>query len=241
VTRVLVQSEYLKRIVIERQGFSEDKISLIRLGVEMNLFVPDVERTEWGNILYVGRIVPRKGLDSLIEAVARLRPRFPDVYLTVVGDGPNREEYESLARKRLSRGFEFMGAQPQDVVKRCLEKAYVFSMPSITMPSGEAETLGLVYVEAQAMKVPVVAFQSGGIPEVVLNGKTGLLAHEGDIDGLAKSLSTLLDDVKLQQQMVNAGREHVEKHFNLVIQNEKLENLYDEIVDGWHVGLEDAK
>src|SRR5690606_10935797 len=107
---------------------------------------------------------------------------------------------------------------------------YVFCMPSVTVPSGEVETLGVVFLEAMAMQIPPVSFRSGGIPEVVLHGETGFLAEERDIEALAHYLTVLLQQPELRNRMGEAGRRRVEQEFNLETQNAKLEALYDEVV-----------
>jgi glycosyltransferase involved in cell wall biosynthesis len=183
-------------------------------------------------VLYVGRIIERKGLHLLIEALRTVRERLRDVRLTVIGDGPKRAEYEALAMRDLGRDFEFLGSQPQAVVREYMQRASLLCMPSITMPSGEAESLGLVFLEAQAMSLPVVAFRSGGVPEVVVHGETGLLAEEGDTEDRSRDLLALLENAELRDRMGRAGRRHVESAFDLKSQNAKLEAVYEEVLAG---------
>jgi len=230
VTRVIVPSEFLKNRVMEH-GFSEEKISVIFHGVDLSQFKPLAEPPNFGNILFVGRLIPRKGLDYLIAAIALAREEFPNTTLTVIGDGPNREEYEQSAREILKDGYEFLGFQPHQVVSELMAKAYLFSLPSITMPSGESETFGLVFIEAQAMGVPVVSFSSGGIPEVVIDGKTGFLCEEGQVDDLAEKIKVLLRNPDLRNEMGQAGYRWVKDTFDLKAQTEKLEQFYDEILN----------
>lgn len=228
--RAVVPSKWLRGLVVSRQGFSEDRVTIIRHGVDLEFFRPEAGTTEWGQILYVGRLVERKGLPFLIEALHLLQKEQPGIRLTVIGDGPMRARYEQLARDRLGDRVNFLGAQPQPDVRSHLQRAYLFCMPSITVSSGEAEALGVVFLEAMAMKVPPVSYRSGGIPEVVLHGRTGFLAEEGDIGGLAHHLSVLLQNRGLRDEMGEAGRKWVEREFDLREQNAKLEALYDEVI-----------
>ncbi|BFH78685.1 hypothetical protein TthTF24_14020 [Thermus thermophilus] len=105
-------------------------------------------------------------------------------------------------------------------------------MPSITMPDGEAEAFGMVYLEAQACGVPVVAFASGGVPEVVLNGETGFLSPERDVASLRESIRSLLRSEELRHRLAKAAMRHAQEHFALSKLNEKLEDLYDGMLEG---------
>lgn len=234
VSRVIVQSDFLHRIVVERHGFAPAKVVFIRHSIDVQRFNPNPQMTVSGKILYVGRLVERKGLPFLLQALARLRNRFPELQLTVIGDGPMRQPYEALGRDLLGQRVTFLGAQPNEVVQRHLAEACIFCMPSITMPSGEAESLGVVFLEAMAMQVPPVSFHSGGIPEVIIHGQTGFLARERDVEELAHYIEMLLANPDLRHRLGVQGRQWVEKEFNLEKQNAKLESLYDEVVDEYH-------
>ena len=227
-TRVIVPSIYLKRKVME-QGFPSEKISLIYHGVDLSECLPSSEPPDSDSILFVGRLIRRKGLPFLIDAIHQIREQFPNACLTVIGDGPERSNYESLAAKSLGNNVKFLGSQPHHVVREHMARAYVFSMPSITEPSGEVETFGLVFAEAQAFGVPVVSFNSGASAEVITHEKTGFLAEEKNTQELAHYLRMLFENPNLRNRMGLAAREKVEEQFDLKVQNRKLENLYDEV------------
>lgn len=230
VTKVVVPSEYLKECLVERHGFPVNKIHIIHHGVDLKQFSTAGKPPEWGHILYVGRLVPRKGLQYLIDALQIVKNRFRDVKLTIIGDGPLREDYESQARQKLGSGFAFLGGQSHETVRDYMERAYLFSMPSITMASGETETFGLVFAEAHALGVPVVSFNSGAISEVVSHGETGLLAEEGNVDMLSNHILKLLEDPDQRHRMGKLARERVERLFDLEKQNAVLESFYDDIL-----------
>ncbi len=230
VSRVITQSDFLSQIVTARHGVPAEKVVCIRYGIDLSRFRPALQCSEWGHILYVGRLIERKGLPFLIEALARLRGRFPDLRLTVIGDGPMRADYEAQAHHLLGDRVTFLGAQSSAVVHSYLERAYAFCMPSITMPTGEAESLGVVFLESMAMQVPPVSFRSGGIPEVIVHGQTGFLAEERNVAELSYYLGLLLDQRNLRNSLGEQGRRWVEQEFDLVKQNQKLEDLYDEII-----------
>ena len=118
--------------------------------------------------------------------------------------------------------------QPPDLVLTWMNKAKVFSVPSITAKSGDSEGFGMVFAEAQAMGLPVASFASGGIPEAVADGETGLLTHERDSEGLAACILRLLEDQELWQRLSQNGQERVRTIFNLHAQTRVLESLYQE-------------
>ncbi|HET7505344.1 MAG TPA: glycosyltransferase, partial [Kofleriaceae bacterium] len=101
---------------------------------------------------------------------------------------------------------------------------------SITAASGDAEGFGIVFAEAQAMGVPVVSFASGGIPEAVAHGETGLLSPEKDWRGLARDIAQLLGDDAMSRRMSEAARRRVVERFNLRTQTRKLEAIYRELL-----------
>lgn len=221
-------SRFVKRMAVARQGIPERKIVVIPHGIDLEQFRPASD-PEYGRILFVGRLVELKGLHYLIDAVSRIRESFPHVQLVVVGDGPDRAFYQNLAEQKLGGACTFVGAQPHLRVREEMQKAYVFSMPSISMANGEAESFGMVFLEAQACGVPVTAFAVGGIPEVVAHGETGFLAREGDVETLAGYLKTFLENPDLRNTMGRAGRVWVETRFDRRRQNEELENLYRQV------------
>jgi glycosyltransferase involved in cell wall biosynthesis len=153
----------------------------------------------------------------------------PEVELVVVGDGPLRPEWEFLAKSSL-RQFRFLGFQPQHVIKKWMNLATVFCVPSAKASSGATEGLGLVFLEAQSMGLPVVSFASGGIPEAVAHGKTGLLAAEGDFETLGKNILLLLENESLWKQMSELGEKRVQDLFDLEMQTAKLEGLYKSVL-----------
>lgn len=111
-----------------------------------------------------------------------------------------------------------------------MARAKVFCAPSVVAASGDAEGFGIVFIEAQAMGLPVVSTRSGGIPEAVEDGQTGLLVTQNDPDGLAQAILRLLQDGELWQRFSTAGRRRVIRQFNLAQQTRRLEDLFSEVV-----------
>ena len=175
-------------------------------------------------IVFVGRLVEKKGCSYLIEALAKIGA--PKVHLEVIGDGPLRPCLEELAA-RLGVRARFLGAQPASVVLDRMAKARVFCGPSVRAENGDSEGFGMVFAEAQALGTPVVSTMHTAIPEVVLHGKTGLLAPERDADTLSQHLQTLLENDALWSAFHHRGVEHVRRSFDLTKQTIRLQQLYD--------------
>lgn len=213
-----------------RHGFPADRTVVHYIGVDVERFAPVPGVARAPVVLFVGRLVDKKGCSFLIRAMAEVQRTMPDVELVVIGDGPLRASLEAEARAALRR-HRFLGAQPSAVVRDWLSRARVFSVPSITADSGDAEGFGIVFAEAQAMKVPVASFASGGIPEAVAHGETGLLSPEKDWRGLAGNLAALLGDDALWRRMSEAARRRVVEHFDLRTQTRRLEQIYRGLVE----------
>lgn len=231
-TAFIVPSRFLQKLAIQ-QGFPEKKLHLIRHGIDLSIYDPSKSTPEYGHILFVGRLINLKGLDYLIRALAPLIKTFPQIKLTVVGDGPARADWESLARKMLGDKAKFLGARSPAEIKRLLQRAYIFSMPSYTADSGQTETFGMVYIEAQAMGVPVVAFRTGGVPEVVDHERSGFLAEEKNYLKLSKYITILLSNSVLHSKMRIYAREYVEKNYKISNSVAQLENVYTKILNEW--------
>lgn len=217
-------SRFIQKLLIA-QDFPEEKVKLHYIGVDTQYFSPQPLSTASNVVLFVGRLVEKKGCQYLIDAVSRIQNHFPDLQLIVIGDGPLRSSLEKNAIKQV-RNSLFLGWQPHDVVKAWMQKARVFCVPSHTAHSGDSEGFGIVFAEAQAVGLPVVSFASGGVPEAVAHAETGLLATEGNLDELAGHLFRLLSDQELWQSFSHRGRDRVCRLFNLQRQSSRLEGIY---------------
>jgi colanic acid/amylovoran biosynthesis glycosyltransferase len=222
-------SDYVRARGLE-MGYPAERTIVHSIGVDVERFKPpSILRPREKSVLFVGRLVEKKGCGSLIEAMAGVQRHSPAAELVVVGDGPLRADYEARA-VALGVRCRFLGVQPAAVVRDRMSRASVFCVPSVVAATGDAEGFGMVFIEAQAMGLPVVSTLSGGIPEAVKNGETGLLVAERDSPALAEAILRLMQDEELWQQYSLAGRGNVVNHFNLAQQTGRLENLFDQLL-----------
>jgi len=222
----------VSRFVAERllaQGFPREKVQVHYIGVDTEQFKSSHQTRREKMVLFVGRLVEKKGCEYLIRAMEPIQREMPDAELVIVGDGPLRVPLENLA-KSLLRRFRFTGSQDSASVRDWMSRASVLCTPSIIAASGDAEGFGMVFIEAQSSGLPVVSFSSGGIPEAVRHGQSGYLAPEKDWMALSNYPAKLLVDQELWANFSQAGRSLVETTFNLKVQTEKLERIYEEAI-----------
>ncbi|MEL7505500.1 MAG: glycosyltransferase [Cyanobacteria bacterium J06554_6] len=225
---IIAVSEHIKRSLIAK-GCPPEKIQVHYIGIDVKTFQFSPGEARQPCVLFVGRLVEKKGCEGLIRAMAKLQSTRPDVKLIIVGDGPLRPSLEALAAKTLTN-YQFEGSQPSGVVRARMAEAQLLAAPSITGPSGETEGLPIVVLEAMAMGLPVVSTVHAGIPEAITHEKTGLLVQEGDVEALEKEISRILQTPSLAKQLSYAGRRQVETVFNLQVNARKLETLYLETI-----------
>lgn len=178
-------------------------------------------------VVCVSRLVPRKGQDTLIRALPRIRAAVPDAVLLLVGGGPYRAELERLAaRTGVGRAVRFTGEVGWEELPAHFGAGDVFAMPCRTRRGGlDVEGLGIVYLEASATGLPVVAGDSGGAPDAVLDGETGWVVRGTSVEETADRIVTLLRDEELRRRMGERGRAWVEERWRWDLLAQRLAEL----------------
>lgn len=229
---LLPVSHYIAGRLLEL-GAPPEKVSVHYLGIPLDgagrpeRVVPQVERS---GLLFVGRLVPRKGVDDLLRAYAMLPPMLRQATpLRIVGGGPDLDRLEGIAKGVPADDIQFLGVRGPTEVRRLMERARIVVAPSKEVLPGDAEAFGLVLVEAALAGTPVVSYASGGIPEAVVDTVTGLLAPEGDVVALAAHLRRVLEQPELAARLGTQGHQRVVEQFDLSRQTSLLEDRYDEV------------
>ncbi|KOV93689.1 glycosyltransferase family 4 protein [Streptomyces sp. NRRL B-3648] len=178
-------------------------------------------------VVCVSRLVPRKGQDTLIRAMPRILAAEPDTVLLIVGGGPYERDLRRLAGETgVAGSVRFTGAVPWAELPAHYGAGDVFAMPCRTRRGGlDVEGLGIVYLEASATGLPVVAGDSGGAPDAVLEGETGWVVRGGSAGQTAERIVTLLQDPELRRRMGARGRQWVEEKWRWDLLAEKLKAL----------------
>ncbi|WP_440557254.1 glycosyltransferase family 4 protein [Streptomyces sp. SCPE 10] len=211
---------------------------MVRLppGVDEKTFHPDsggdevrarLGLTDRPVVVCVSRLVPRKGQDTLIRALPRILAAEPDTVLLIVGGGPYEQDLRRLARETgVAASVRFTGAVPWSELPAHYGAGDVFAMPCRTRRGGlDVEGLGIVYLEASATGLPVVAGDSGGAPDAVLDGETGWVVRGGAPQEAADRITALLQDAGLRRRMGERGRRWVEEKWRWDLLAERLRTL----------------
>lgn len=213
---VLSTSAYCCQRISKRYGVASERLALVPEGIDLGLWGPssdsadqtaaDAQRQPF-TVLCVARQYPRKRVIDLLEAFALVRARLAAARLVIIGDGPEhgalRQRLEEL---QLGEAVRLLGALPDDAaVRQWYARSSLFCLPS------EQEGFGIVFLEAMASGLPVVSTTAAAIPEVVLDGQTGLLVPPRDPAALAEALLRLLEDQALLARLRAGGRQQVRR------------------------------
>jgi len=209
LSKVVVAISHYTVSILKRGGYRNNNIILL------NPFLSDVSigsikprnMSEYERdgfvLLTIGRIVQRKGYESILYALKVVKDKGIDFKYRIVGDGPYRNEVlRIIDTLGLQSCVELLGVV--DDIDPFYQEADVFIMPSIELP-GDVEGFGIVFLEAGLRSVPVIASLSGGIPDAVVDGETGLLVTPGDVDEIADAIILLMGDAALRMRMGRAG------------------------------------
>ncbi len=177
-------------------------------------------------ILTVGRLVKRKGHDMVIKALPRIIKQVPEAIYLIVGDGPMKSELQKLVyQNNLGERVKFLGKVSDQELNIYYQICDVFIMPSRQLDNGDVEGFGTVFLEANLFGKPVIGGRSGGIPEAIINGQTGLLVNPLDIEDIAAATTKLLLDEAYAAKLGTQGLERVENEFDWFSQTQKIKVL----------------
>lgn len=226
--------EFTKSALVKR---FKDQKKLIRIapGIDTKHFAPreindlkaELKLNDHPVIVSVGRLVHRKGQDRLVEALPQILKEVPDATLVFVGEGPHRKELDRLVKKHgVEKNVLFIGRISYEQLPRYINLGDVFVMPSRSRLFGlEVEGLGIVYLEASACGLPVVAGSSGGAPDAVLEGETGFVVDGNDLSEIASTTIKLLKSKELRTQMGRRGRAWSEENWRWEIWSQRFNDL----------------
>lgn len=230
---VLVVSGFLAGRL--RQLGYEHPVEVIPSGIRMSDFPFRGPREEPADcrLIFIGRLVPYKGLDVALRALDRLPPALRSARLEVIGEGPLRAEHERLTHELgLSERVTFRGALPREEVRVALARADILLAPSRTTASGQAEGLGNTVKEAYSVGLEVIASRSGGLPEVTPPSRHHELVPEGDPDALAAAIEARWDARSRWAQRATDARRWVAEAFDWSVLAPRIASIYERVAGG---------
>lgn len=211
----------------ETNKYTNKTIYITPFGVDLNKFKPlgELKGAEDFTIGTVKALSDKYGIADLIKAFAKIHQSYSHFRLLIVGDGPQRPEYELLVKTLgIDSVTSFTGRVPNDHVPNYINKMNIFAVPS----TEDSESFGVAAVESMACGVPVVVSNVGGLPEVVLEGKTGYVVEKENPDQLAKAFFKLIENPDILDEMGINGIEHVKTNYNWVDNANGMLKLYQE-------------
>jgi colanic acid/amylovoran biosynthesis glycosyltransferase len=226
-------SEYWKGLLMEL-NCDQKKITVHRMGIDCQKFTftprqphPDGQI----RLVTVARLVEKKGIEYGIRAVAKLSQLDGNLEYNIVGDGELRESLECLIEElEVGDTISLLGWKERKEIIKILNSAHIFLAPSVTSHDGDREGIPVVLMEAMAMGLPVISTQHSGIPELVEDGVSGFLVPERDWEALANKIDYLIQSPDIWVKMGKEGRLQVEKFYNIDRLNDRLMEIYQQLV-----------
>lgn len=217
-------------------GCPPEKIRILPVGLNTSQYVyqPRIWHPEEPlKLLTVARLVEKKGIEYSIRAVAKLVEQNPNrsIQYQIVGEGQLRPQLEGLVKElNLSQTVTFLGSRTQEELIKIYASSHIFILASVTAANGDMEGQGLVLQEAQYMGLPVISTLHNGIPDGVLDGESGFLVPERDVDSLLEKLNYLVQNPKSAMKMGEIGHRFVKEKYDVDDLNDQLVELYKSIL-----------
>lgn len=228
-------SHYNRRYMLQRwPRLANTRLEVIYNGIDTGLFRPHTARAHDPQadkrVISVSRLVPIKGHEFLIRAVAQLRREGVGLRLDMYGEGPQRRALQKLIDELDAHAYiRLCGAIVQEALAEELRAADVFALASVLLPKGDCDGLPAVLAEALACGLPTVSTQVTGIPEIIQDGVTGLCVPPGDVSAMAEAIRWVLDHPAEAAAMARRGRQLVEEQFDRHKSAQKLLACWREI------------
>lgn len=209
---------------------AKQKIQTVYNGVDLERIKPSrpFRGGHGQKVLFASRLIAKKGADLIVEAAIEISRRDPDVEFTVVGDGEQLPALQQVVTEAgIAARVRFTGFLPHQEVIRVMADSDLFVLPCRVAPDGDRDALPTVLLEAMAVGLPCISTPINGVPEILDQGRTGLIVSENDSSGLAAAIEQLLRDPDGRRRMGVAGRRKVERKFDLCSSTARLRDLFE--------------
>ena len=232
--KIVTESEFHRNYMtaMSKKLHGED-IAVVHCGINIDQFQP-ADNAHRGNkvieILCIGRLIEKKGINYLIEACAILSRRNIPFKCSIVGDGSLRDEYQHLIeRLDLKDKVFLLGSKKQTETYILYQKSDIFALPCVVLKGGDRDGIPVALMEAMSMKLPVISTAVAGIPELIHNEENGLLVSERDSSALAQALERLINNENLRKEFGEQGRKTVVEGFDVRVTSENMAIVFNSI------------
>jgi len=226
--RIIAISDFNRNYLMSL-GIERSKIDVIHCGVLIPQRRIKYENSRALKVGTIGRLVEKKGIDVLLDSCAILKNKDIPFHLEIVGDGPLLHDLqEKVSSLKLTDQVLFLGSIPHDRVIEWLQGIDIFALACKKDKSGDTDGIPVVLMEAMAMGIPSISTEISGIPELIENDKSGLLAHPDNAADFASKLEEILTNPLIAKQLGTEGAKKVEKHFNLKTTTSELKKVFME-------------
>ena len=236
--------EHWKKKLIELGG-DEKKIIVHRVGIDLEKFKYSERKIQLGEhikLLTIGRLVEKKGHEYAIKAIAKIITKHKNVIYVIAGDGSLRGKLKSLVTEcGIANHVKFLSNVEDDELLKLYGKSHIFVLPSVTACNGDQEGIPVVLMEAQATGLPIISTYHSGIPEIVVDGRSGFLVPERDVDAFVEKLEYLIEHIELWPEMSRYGNNFVEERCDIQKLNQRLERIYEALIIGNTNALEEIR
>ncbi|MFP4122151.1 glycosyltransferase [Coleofasciculus sp.] len=230
----LANCEFFRQRVIQLGG-NPERVAVHRSGLDCSKFKFIPRQLNADGIIRIattGRLVEKKGIEYAIRAVAQQAQVYPQLEYQIIGDGILKEHLQTIIQALNAESFiKLVGWKREQEIIEILEQSHLFIAPSITAQDGNQDAPINVLKEAMAMGLPVISTYHGGIPELVEDGVSGFLVPESNAEALAEKLGYLIEHPERWSEMGQAGRAYVEQHYDIHRLNDKLVQLYQQLLE----------
>jgi len=230
-SRLITISEHNRQAIVARCPAVQGRIAVVHCGVDRARFAATQPPPDGPvRILSVGSLTEKKGHEYLIRACRLLRDRGLDFRCTIVGRGEQQAALERLiAELNVGENVTLAGPLEQPQVRRALGRSHIFALACVVARDGDRDGIPVAMMEALAMGLPVVSTSVSGIPELVRDGETGLLAPPRDPPALAQALARLITDPALRRRLGQRGQALVAREFDIVVNAARLRSIFNEV------------
>jgi glycosyltransferase involved in cell wall biosynthesis len=231
--KVITISNFNKDYMIKNFGLKEEKIEVVRMGIDPDKFASQKIPGDRRKILSVGRLIEKKGFEYAIYGVHTLTEKFPEIEYTILGSGPEESKLRSLIKEHgLEEKVKIISGASDEKLLNEYKKAGTFILPCVQAQNLDMDGIPVVLMEAMAMEKMVISTKISGIPELISHGKSGLLVRPRDSEGLASAIEDVLLGRVDSETMCKEGRKKVVENFNIKDQILHMNAIYENVLSG---------